>query len=239
MIEDVGRGIEDDLDAPFLGVEVGNQDLDDDRGIHGANRFDRAGKMIRATIFQIISGDGGNDDVLQTHPAHGLGDALRFIFFQRKRPGGGHCAKSTGPGAALTRDHHRRGALAPTFPAVRALRAFADGVQPQVRDEGFRGKENRIRGQSNLDPWRFLRLVQRRIDFRAGHHGEAIRADEESNRGGTPWNVQLQTFTLRVFALSSRAAQTARDLAHAIDASTKAFAVHYQVRVPRRLRGSG
>ena len=185
VIEDVGRGLEDDLDAPFLGVKVGNQNLYDNRGIHRANRLDRACKMIRATIFQIVSGDGGNDDVLQTHPAHRLRDAPRFILFQRERFSRSHGAKSAGPGAACTRDHHRRGALAPTFPAIRALRAFTDGVQPQVRDEGFGGKENRIRGQSNFDPWRFLRLVQRRIDFRAGHHGEAIRADKESNRGGT------------------------------------------------------
>ncbi len=166
-----GAASSDDLDAPLLGVEIGHQDLDNDRRVHRPNGFDGARKMIRAAILKIIPRDSGNDDMLQTHPTDGLSDALRFVLFQRQRFGGADRAKPTGAGAALACNHHRRGALAPAFPAVRALRALADGVQAQIRDERFRRKENRVRGQPHFDPGRFLRLVQGRIDFRAGHQG--------------------------------------------------------------------
>ena len=129
--------------------------------------------MIRAAVLQIVARDGGDDDMLQFHPAHGFGHALRFVFFQRERFGGRDRAKSAGARAAIARDHHGRGPLAPAFPAVRALRAFANGVQPQIGDERLGRKENRIRGQPHLDPGRLLRLVQRRIDFRAGHRRSA------------------------------------------------------------------
>ena len=65
-------------------------------------------------------------------------------------------AKSAGARATFARDHHRRGALAPAFPAIRTLRAFADGVQAQIGDERLGRKENRIRGQTHFDPGRLV-----------------------------------------------------------------------------------
>ena len=112
--------------------------------------------MIRAAVFQIVARHRGDDDVFQFHPAHRFGDALRFVLFQRKRFRGGHRAKTAGARATIARDHHRRGALAPAFPAIRALRAFANGVQSQIGDERFGGKENGIRGQTHLDPGRLF-----------------------------------------------------------------------------------
>ena len=41
--------------------------------------------------------------------------------------------------------------------------------RPQIGNERLGRKENRIRRQPHLDPGRLLRLVQCRIDFRAGH----------------------------------------------------------------------
>ena len=117
--------------------------------------------------------------MLQSHSPDGFGDPLRLVFLERERLRGLHRAKSAGARAALARDHHGRGALAPAFPAIRALRAFANGVQTQIGNERLGRKEDRIRRQSDFDPGRFLRLVQRGIDLGAGHHGEAIRAGFE------------------------------------------------------------
>jgi hypothetical protein len=171
VIEDIGRCVENDLDAPGLRVKIGHEYLDDHRRIHFPDRADRAREMIRAAVFQIIARDRGDDDVLQSHPAHGLGDTLRFVFLQGKRLGGSHRAKPAGAGATFARDHHCRRSLAPAFPAVRALRALAHRVQPQIGDERLGRKENRVRRQPHFDPGRLLRLVQRRIDFHAGHEG--------------------------------------------------------------------
>ena len=113
--------------------------------------------------------------MFQIHPAHGFSDALRFIGFQREWFGRSDCAKSARAGATITGDHESSGALAPAFPAVRALRALANCVQPQIGNQRFSRKENRIRRQPHLDPGRLRRLVQGWIDLRAGHLEEKLQ----------------------------------------------------------------
>ena len=100
--------------------------------------------MIRAAVFEIVARHRGNNDVFQLQSSHRFGDTLRFIFFERERSRRCHSAKSAGARATIAGDHHRGGALAPAFPPVRALRAFANGVQTRIGDERPGGKENRI-----------------------------------------------------------------------------------------------
>ena len=69
----------------------------------------------------------------------------------------------------IASDHESSRALAPAFPTIRALRAFANRVQPQIGNERFGREENRIRRQPYLDPGRLVRLVQGWIDLGAGH----------------------------------------------------------------------
>ena len=88
--------------------------------------------------------------MLQSHAPDRFRDALGFILFQRKRLRGADRAKAAGTRATFARDHHGRGALAPAFPAVRALRALADGVQPQIGNQRFGRKENRVDGSRTL-----------------------------------------------------------------------------------------
>ncbi len=125
--------------------------------------------MIRAAVFQIIARDSRDYHVLQPHSPDGFRDALRFVFFECKRLGCCHRAKSAGACATFARNHHRRCPLTPAFPTVRTLRAFTNGMQAQIGDERFRRKENRVRGQPDFDPGRLLRLVQGGIDFGARH----------------------------------------------------------------------
>ena len=61
-------------------------------------------------------------------------EPLGLVFFQRIRLRGCHRAKAACPRAPIARDHHRGRALAPAFPAIRALRAFANRVQTQIRN---------------------------------------------------------------------------------------------------------
>ena len=131
-----------------------------------------AREMFSAAVFQIIACNRGDDDVLQFQPPDGFGDSLRFIFLEREWLCRAHRAKSAGAGAAFARDHHGRGALAPAFPAIWALRAFANGMQTQIGNERLGRKEDGVRGQPDFDPGRLLRLVQCGIDLGAGHCGQ-------------------------------------------------------------------
>ena len=125
--------------------------------------------MVGAAILQIITRNRSDDNVLQFHSTHRLGDPLRFVFLQGVGFGRCHRTKPTGACAAIPRYHHRGRTLAPAFPAIRTLRAFANRMQPQIGNKRFRRKENRVRRQPHPDPRRFLCPVERRIDLRAGH----------------------------------------------------------------------
>ena len=125
--------------------------------------------MLRPAVFQIVACNRGDHDMLQLHSPHRFGDALRFVSFKRERLRRRYRAKSARARTAIARDHERGGALAPAFPAVGALRAFTNRMQPQIGNQRFSRKEDRVRRQPDLDPGRFMRLVQRRIDFCAGH----------------------------------------------------------------------
>src|SRR4051794_23087638 len=107
--------------------------------------------------------------MFQIHPAHGLRDSLRFVVFEREWLRRCHRAKSASARATIASDHESSGALAPAFPSIRTLRALANRVQPQIGNQRFSRKENRIRRQPYFDPGRFLRLMQGWIDLRAGH----------------------------------------------------------------------
>src|ERR1044071_4043759 len=98
--------------------------------------------------------------MLEPEPPDGFGDALRLVFFQGEGLGSTDRAKTARPCATFAGDHHCRGALAPAFPAIWALRALADGMQAQIGDERLGRKEDRIGRQAYFDPRRLLRLVQ-------------------------------------------------------------------------------
>src|SRR6266481_1637832 len=113
--------------------------------------------------------------MFQIHPAHGFGDTFRFVVFEREWLRRRYRAKSACPRATIASDHESSGTLAPAFPTIRALRALANRVQPQIGNERFGRKENRIRRQPHFDPGRLLRLVQCWIDLRARHFEEKLQ----------------------------------------------------------------
>ena len=131
--------------------------------------------MIRAAVFQIVTCYRGDDDVLQIHPAYRIGYPLWFVVFQGERFRCRHSAKAACACAPIARDHKSGRPLAPAFPTIRALRALADRMQPQIRDQRFGRKENRIRRQSHFDPGRLLRLVHGWIDLHAGHFEQKLQ----------------------------------------------------------------
>ena len=130
--------------AQSRSLKSGHEHLDDDLRIRLADGLDGLFEMLRSAVAQIVAGHGGDDDVAEIHPAGGLGDAVRFVGFERVGLGGFHGAESAGAGAFFAGDHEGGGALAPAFPAVRALGFLADGDQFQVGDQRLGGPERRI-----------------------------------------------------------------------------------------------
>ena len=156
VIENVRGGIEDGSEGFVLAVEVGNQHLNDDCAIATSDCLDGLGKVEGSPIRHIVSSHRGDDDMFQIHPHDSLGHPLGFVRFEGKGFGGGDGTKSAGAGAAVTGNHEGSRTLAPAFPAVGTLSAFADGVEAKVRDQFLGGEKDRVGGQTHLDPvWLF------------------------------------------------------------------------------------
>lgn len=85
--------------------------------------------MVCATIGEVIASNGCNDYVIEIESANSFGNALGLVFFEREGLGGFDSTETAGAGADITSDHEGCGAAAPTFPAVRALSTFANGVE--------------------------------------------------------------------------------------------------------------
>ena len=103
------------------------------RGAAGGYGLEREPGEI--SVAEIVAGDGGDYDVAEAHAAGGFGDALRFVGFEGVGLGGFDGAETAGAGAFFAGNHEGGGALAPAFPAVRALGLLANGHQFQVCDE--------------------------------------------------------------------------------------------------------
>lgn len=160
VVEDVGAGVHDELEGPVAVVEIGDEDFDDDAGIDLADGADGFAEMLGSTVFKVVAGDGGDNDVLEVHAAGGFGDAGWFIGFEGVRSGGFYGAEAAGAGALVTGDHESGGALAPAFPTVGALGLLADGHQLEICDQGFGGPERRVIGEAYFDPIGFFIPVE-------------------------------------------------------------------------------
>src|SRR5690606_32785602 len=122
----------------LIAQEVRCQDLDRGRGRSGADGADHGGEVCRAAVGQIVTVDGGDDDVLELKSGYGLRDVLRLFRVERLRQTRAHVAESAGARARVPHDHHGRVLLAPALPDVGAARLLADGVQVVLPDDAFR-----------------------------------------------------------------------------------------------------
>ena len=108
---------------------------------------------LNFTFRDVVARHGGNDDVLQPHPAGGFGHAERFVSLERERLGRADRAKAAGACAAVAGDHEGGRAFFPALPMIRALRALADGVQLEFAQQIARLREAVRRGQLDAEPF--------------------------------------------------------------------------------------
>ena len=105
--------------------------------------------MVRTAICKVIARNGGDNDMFEAHAPGSFGYSRGFVSLQRERPGGGHCAKAAGTGAALPSDHEGSGAFAPAFPVIGAHGALANRMEFQLLQQGTRMCECIRGGQAN------------------------------------------------------------------------------------------
>ena len=165
MIEDVRTRFHHHFQGVVLAIEVGNENLDRDGGHGFAHGFDRARKVLGTTVGDVVTRDGGDDDVIEAHAFGGFGHALRLVRLQREGFGRFDGAEAAGARAAVTGNHEGGGALAPALPAVWALRLLTHRVQFEIGDHPLRAPKLGITRKRDANPIRLLFAMEGGINL--------------------------------------------------------------------------
>ena len=65
VVKDMRTRLEDETQRPLLAIKVRGEDLDDDLRVHRADGLDRFGKVLSAAILEIVTGNSGDDYMLE------------------------------------------------------------------------------------------------------------------------------------------------------------------------------
>src|SRR5271154_1620070 len=78
MIEDLGRGGEDDVDQLAAAVEIGREHFDGGTGApaHGQHALS---EMFRTAVWEVVARDGSDYHMAQSQAVARFGQALRLI----------------------------------------------------------------------------------------------------------------------------------------------------------------
>ena len=133
VVENIGLGVEDDVDLLKLADEVGDQHLDGALRIlvpHGPNG---RGPHARAAVLEVVAGDGSDHAMAQAHFKDAVGHTGGLAQVMLGGPAVLDRAEIAGARADVAQDHHRGRAAGPALADVRALRALADGAASPAR----------------------------------------------------------------------------------------------------------
>ena len=177
--EHVGAGGQHDVDRAGVALEVAGQHLQHHVGADPLHGADRRRPVRGAAVGQVVPIDAGDHGVAQPELAQHGGDVFRLVRVGRQRPAGRDVAELARPGADAAQDHDRQRLPVPALADVRARRALAHGVQPELRDPFLEVEEDVAARHLHPDPGR-LRLQRRaRLGGDAGlglQDAEAARA---------------------------------------------------------------
>src|SRR5436305_1966855 len=129
MIENIGPGIDHDLQRVIDTLEIGRQYFDFTIGVETANPTDSSGENGSAAIFEFVTVDRGDHSMAQGHLLHRFGDTFRFLPVKANWATGLYSAKAAAACADAPQYHECGGFVAPAFADIWAARLFTYGVQ--------------------------------------------------------------------------------------------------------------
>src|SRR5271157_2236127 len=175
VIEELGAGGEDPIDAVDPAVEIRREDLDGRAGTM-PHREDATAEMLGASIIEIVARDRGDHDVPEPESATRIGQSIWLVG----RHGVGLSpldrTEAARASTSLPEDHERGRPPRPALGAIRATCTLADGLETRFADQTL-GEIVASRARNGpLQPcWQAPRSVFRlAIAFDvAGQHGQA------------------------------------------------------------------
>lgn len=130
VVEDVGMGMDNGAKSVKIVLEVGNEDFDEDMGVFVADGPDSLGEVLRPAVGEVITVDGGEDDVVEVKLLESVGDVMRFEGVDKAFGiAGFDVAEAAATGTGVPEKHDGGGAAAPAFVEVGAVGFFANGVE--------------------------------------------------------------------------------------------------------------
>src|SRR5262249_1495911 len=94
----------------------------------------------------------GDDRMLQAQQRNRFGDPLRFGSIEDLGLPRLHRAEAAAPGADVSKDHERGGAVVPALPHVRASRLLTDRMQPVGVDDCLEARKALASRNPGLEP---------------------------------------------------------------------------------------
>ena len=131
VVEDLGPGLQDDVDRLGPAVEVGGEHFDRGPGAL-ADGQDALAEVLGAAVGQVVAGDGGDDDVPQAQAMAGLGQSVGLVEGDGLGMPAIDRTEAARAGADVAQDHERGGSPGPAFRAIRASGTFADRLEPEL-----------------------------------------------------------------------------------------------------------
>ena len=151
-------------DAVVAADEIRRQNFDGCIWAAIADGADGLGKVLCPAIFNIVTVNRGDYNVVEPQLCASMGNAARLKRIQcLRRFARCDVAEGASPRANVTHDHHGSVALAPAFAHIGTARFLADGDEVVVTHDFARRLITFTAGRTDLDPVRLfgLRVVWR------------------------------------------------------------------------------
>ena len=129
MVQDLGPGFDDGADRLLVALKIRNEHLNTAAGGLAANLLNHKSEGARTAQVIVIAIHAGDDGVLESELSHSLRHAARLVEVNGLRPAFGHRAEPAAARAQVTQHHERRSLVVPALANIRAVRAFAHGVE--------------------------------------------------------------------------------------------------------------
>ena len=171
MVQDFGRGVDDQPQGLLAALEVGREDFDTRGRRLQANLADDRDEGLGGAEVVVVAVDRRDDGVGEAELGDRVGDAARLVVVDGLGAALGHGAEAAAPRAQVAEHHEGSGLLVPALADIGAVGGLADGMQVQVAGELLERVEGFAAGRAGLEPGGLGRgnaRTQVDLDQRAG-----------------------------------------------------------------------
>jgi hypothetical protein len=150
VVQNFGRGVDDDLDGFADALEIGDENFNAAAGCLATDLSNDERKGAGAAEVVVVAIDAGDYGVLKAEGGNSLGYAAGLVEIDWLGAAFGDGAESAAAGAQVAEHHEGGGFVVPALADVGAVGAFADGVERERAGKGFKAVVVLAHGRAGL-----------------------------------------------------------------------------------------